>query len=103
MMLVALINVDRPAPGKVCRLYGGIRAVADKAGVCNPNLGRWLKGGKTLSSKAISVRSAAERQRDYYDRQKKRGLVKTCVFVPKDKTEQPRRYAAGLVKKGRLK
>ncbi|OEJ63869.1 hypothetical protein [Magnetovibrio blakemorei] len=38
---------------QACDFYGGIRAVALKAGIQNSNLSRWLKGEKTLSNQSV--------------------------------------------------
>lgn len=51
-----LKKIDRQQIRATCRLYGGIKAVADKAGVDDGNLSRWLRGQPTLSEeKAADV------------------------------------------------
>lgn len=38
-----------------CRLFGGIRAVADKCGVDSSALGKWLKGAPTLAPEKVKA------------------------------------------------
>lgn len=39
---------------KACTLFGGIKAVADGVGVHHGNMGKWLRGEKTLSEANVS-------------------------------------------------
>jgi hypothetical protein len=43
-----------------------------------------------------NAKTSAERQKAYYERQKKSGMVKVSVYVLKDKVEQLQKYAAKL-------
>lgn len=47
-------NLFREQLKVVCRLYGGNKSVAQQAGVDNANLGKWLKGGATLSDANVA-------------------------------------------------
>lgn len=52
-MMFVIHLPDFQALREACNFYGGIRAVALKAGIQNSNLSRWLKGEKTLSNESV--------------------------------------------------
>jgi hypothetical protein len=42
------------------------------------------------------AKSNREKQQDFRERQRERGLVQVCVYVPKDRTEDIKRVAAEM-------
>lgn len=48
-------KLDRTQIRAVCKFFGGIKSVADKAGVDDGNLSRWLRDKPTLSDEKVAA------------------------------------------------